>query len=342
MSFGLKPTSQLAMSAGDDMGPIDYRRRTQQTTAIASVSFRFLNDQYKVFLAWWQNTLLYGHKWFTINLPSARGNVTHYARFATKFIASKRGFRYIEVTAELELRERQIDAPIVIDAPVDPFREQVIFHLQGFGVNNATSFVDVGPLALPITTLWGSPKLSNGQSKWGPPDNPNSTSFLGDTGTGAVNLQITTPFSASMRSTTIETWLYRNQSTFNYAGFLAASSGNSVVGIVCPNNGASYEFGVVNPFPAHRTNSVVPVGSWVFLEIGYNLTLNQTFIFFNGVLEKTVAGNILWNISGTTYIGVADSAFFSGMPFYLQDLRVTAVCRNTSSYAVPDAPFPIN
>lgn len=122
MSFGLKPTSQLAISGGEDMGPMDFRRRTQQTTAIASVTFRYLKDQYKVFLAWWQDTLVYGHKWFTINLPSARGNVAHYAKFATKFVANKRGFRYIEVTAELELRERQIETPIIID----PFVPQII------------------------------------------------------------------------------------------------------------------------------------------------------------------------------------------------------------------------
>lgn len=148
MSFGLKPTSQLAMSAGDDMGPIDYRRRTQQTTAIASVTFRFVNDQYKVFLAWWQDTLLYGHKWFTINLPSARGNVTHYAKFATKFMASKRGFRYIEVTADLELRERQIDAPIV----VNPFVPQIIdFALLATPGNNSAAAYVAPPTSVRIS-----------------------------------------------------------------------------------------------------------------------------------------------------------------------------------------------
>lgn len=96
------------MSAGDGMGPIDYRRRTQQTTSTVTITFRYLKEQYKTFLAWWITDLKYGHTWFTINLPSARGNVQHYARFTSKFTATKSGYRRMDVNCELEIRERQI------------------------------------------------------------------------------------------------------------------------------------------------------------------------------------------------------------------------------------------
>lgn len=114
MTYGLTASSQLASSPPGELGPIDNRRRTQQTSSVAPATFRFLLDQYATFVAWWKSDLAYGHKWFTITLPSARGNVTHYARFTSKYTANKKGYRFMEVSCELELRERQIEEPIVI------------------------------------------------------------------------------------------------------------------------------------------------------------------------------------------------------------------------------------
>lgn len=111
-SYRMVPAQQLSFTAEEEYGPREFRNITRYPGASASVTFQFLNDDYKVFKTWWVTQLLYGHRWFVINLPSAGGMAAHRVRFATKYSASKRGYRHIEVTVELEIRERLFAPPV--------------------------------------------------------------------------------------------------------------------------------------------------------------------------------------------------------------------------------------
>lgn len=82
---------------------------SRQPSAFTPVVFRFLEDDYAQFVDWWKTDLKYGHKWFWINLPSAGGITWHVARFAERYVAKLTGHRAWEVTAKLELRERQFE-----------------------------------------------------------------------------------------------------------------------------------------------------------------------------------------------------------------------------------------
>lgn len=109
-----RPGLQVLASDGGELGPIDVRRRSRQPTADAQVTFRYLEDDYRTFVTWWKATLLYGHRWFTLPLPSANGLVDHVVRFAKKYSGQTQGHRYVEVTAEIEIRERKIGVEIVV------------------------------------------------------------------------------------------------------------------------------------------------------------------------------------------------------------------------------------
>jgi hypothetical protein len=102
----MEPTAQV-LATDTELGPKAFRRRSRQPGAFTPVSFRFLESDYATFVAWWKTTLKYGHKWFWIELPSAGGITWHVARFAERYKATLDGHRYWNVTARLELRERQ-------------------------------------------------------------------------------------------------------------------------------------------------------------------------------------------------------------------------------------------
>lgn len=133
-----RPGVQLVSSA-DELGPVAVRRRSRQPTADAQVSFVYLEDDYATFVAWWRDTLLYGHRWFTLALPSANGLVDHVVRFARKYSAQVRGHRYVDVSCDLEVRERKIGTETIL-VPVLSYELDLV--APGWpGGNCASAFV---------------------------------------------------------------------------------------------------------------------------------------------------------------------------------------------------------
>ena len=120
-TFILTPTVQVLQSE-NEMGPVAGRRRTRQPGATAEVRFRFIATDYAVFVEWWKTELLYGHRWFLINLPSAGGITWHYVRFSDRYRATLNGHRNWEVQASLEIRDRQF-APAVPGDPLFAFNK---------------------------------------------------------------------------------------------------------------------------------------------------------------------------------------------------------------------------
>lgn len=103
----MDPVNQVLSTEGE-MSPKAYRRRSRVPGSQDQVTWRFLETDYKLFLAWWRGELNYGTRWFLIQLPSARGYDWHVARFGEKdYSASLVGHRSWEVKADLEIRERR-------------------------------------------------------------------------------------------------------------------------------------------------------------------------------------------------------------------------------------------
>jgi hypothetical protein len=105
LTFRLQANDQIVTDPENE--PRDSRRLTIVPSAVADVTFRYLLDNYKIFKNWYKDDLRYGIKWFTIDLPSAAGLVSHVVRFADRPRASLKGHRYWEVSAQIEIRERQ-------------------------------------------------------------------------------------------------------------------------------------------------------------------------------------------------------------------------------------------
>lgn len=147
-TYSMAPSQQLAITASEGNGPIDYRRRTRYPGATATVSFRYLEDEYKIFLAWWVSDLLYGHRWFTLSIPSAGGITPHVVRFTSKFKASKQGYRHMEVTADLEIFARKFGPPTY-----EVFTSQPYPTILEDSLDASASFVSAALLSWPVDSV---------------------------------------------------------------------------------------------------------------------------------------------------------------------------------------------
>lgn len=220
----------------------------------------------------------------------------------------------------------------------DPYFANVQLLIQGFGTNGSTTITDSSSFNRTITIGLGSPHISNGQYKW---PSANNTSFLGSLTDEYVSMYVTIPPSApGAQSWTCEMWMYRNANGDNISTI--GPNVNLNVGLKCPNNSGTYQFGVLTSSIVVTTVSSVPLNEWVFLAVSYDVNVNKTYFFFNGVLENTYSGALIDPFNGNPCpIGIADPAGFCGMPFYLQDLRLTTnVCRYNATFPVPTGPFP--
>jgi hypothetical protein len=113
--FSFKPVQQVIRT--EEFGPKAFRRRTRDLGSLASVTFRFTRNEYQIFLNWFRADLLYGNRKFTIDLPSAGGQISHIACFDKRPMAKLLGHTVWEVTGELEIVERRLNPP---PPPVPP------------------------------------------------------------------------------------------------------------------------------------------------------------------------------------------------------------------------------
>lgn len=97
------------LSTEGDMAFVQQRRVTRVPGATSSVGWTFLENEYATFVTFFRDTLLNGQRWFIVALPSSKGFEYVLARFTDKrYQMSSKGFRYFEVTCELEIRVRAI------------------------------------------------------------------------------------------------------------------------------------------------------------------------------------------------------------------------------------------
>lgn len=128
-TFRLVPTAQI-LAGENETGPLALRRRSRQPGATAEVTFRFVESDYAVFMDWWKTDLLYGHRWFTISIPSAGGVTWHTVRFADRPRAALQGHRYWELTTTIEIRDRQF-TPAVLGDPLFAFNKIYVSARDG-------------------------------------------------------------------------------------------------------------------------------------------------------------------------------------------------------------------
>lgn len=97
-----------------EVGPKAYRQTSRVPSATATVTWRFLADDFAVFQGFWKNDLKRGHKWFTLVLPCGAGFAQHVVKFVSHRSAKSDGYGYRTVQADLYVRERKL-RPDVVD-----------------------------------------------------------------------------------------------------------------------------------------------------------------------------------------------------------------------------------
>jgi hypothetical protein len=157
----LPTVSTLSLQAisnliADDGTVKSYRRISRVPNANDKVQWTLFNDQLSVFLAFYKATLLDGHKWFYIKLPSAKGIVYHIARFKSLQV-NVTGHKAWVVDAELELRERAFEViePIIDPEPPEGEPDVLSFLL----LNNSTTYA-LDQSRVPLTDFLGRHTLS--------------------------------------------------------------------------------------------------------------------------------------------------------------------------------------
>ena len=178
----LRPAPQVVATEGDNVVR-DQRNRTRDPGATVRARWRFLESDYAVFVAWWRDTLLYGHKRFTVLLPSPLGLVQHIAKFTSQYRATLRGYRYREVEADLWVRERLTEEEDELFGPV--------ILLRFNGTVGTQTFTDEGMAGSVWTPNTSEPVLSDTQAI-----ESQSLRLPADT------TRISTPYSSSVDITT--------------------------------------------------------------------------------------------------------------------------------------------
>lgn len=101
------PTAQV-LSGTDDTAPLAFRRLSRNPSAKSQVTWTFLEGEYKIFVAFFRDQLLFGHKWFYLRLPTALGFQYCVVRCSEVYTANQTGFDKWDVSLSLYIRERPV------------------------------------------------------------------------------------------------------------------------------------------------------------------------------------------------------------------------------------------
>lgn len=110
--FSLAPTTQLSVT-GQARSARGVHRFTRVRGAVATATWKFNTGQYQVFMDWWRDELLDGHRWFNAVLPGPTGLANVLARFLQHRETQTKGYRYWIVTGTLEILERKSQLSVV-------------------------------------------------------------------------------------------------------------------------------------------------------------------------------------------------------------------------------------
>ena len=220
----------------------------------------------------------------------------------------------------------------------DPFFSRVLVLLHGDGTNGSTTFTDDSSYARTMTIFAGSPVVSTAEKVFG------TGSIL-----GAGSLQIITPMAGAEWVSNNWTWEARYRRTSD-GGYHAPAYFKSNLYIhfddVVSGFGTWRLQLVVSGSPIGNSISTSALNTWDAWAVSVSeLAGNFTWrIFCNGVLEASGTSsdiNLAMTSEPTDFnIGRHDPASFAGLTGYLDETRVTTVCRYTASYTVAAEAFP--
>lgn len=199
--------SQQVIVTQNDQGPLAFRRISRVPGAVTQVTWTFLGDQYKTFRNFWSDTLLYGTRWFYLQLPTADGLQWCIVRANDKpYTVSMTGYRKWDVTLSLEVRERPIadDGPPA-PSPGDPYFSNVVLLLHMEPNGNPTLTVDSSNLHNTMA-FTSSCILSDALAKFGTSSLSNPSAPSG----GVLHLNESVPdeMQLSNHQWTVECWIY--------------------------------------------------------------------------------------------------------------------------------------
>lgn len=110
--FQFTPTPQLVVTDIPRAARATHRI-SQIPGAYATAVWKFSGTQYQIFMTWWREELLEGHRWFRVRLPSAAGLQYTFVRFLTHRSTENKGYKFWIVTGSLEVLERRIRPEVV-------------------------------------------------------------------------------------------------------------------------------------------------------------------------------------------------------------------------------------
>lgn len=143
--YSLEPTDTVTRTQFD-YGVSRSRKRFERANTLTSAGFRFNENEFTVFVNWYETTITDGALWFNINLDTGSGTseITR-SKFTEKYTASKNG-KLWDVTCRLELEQTKPQQTPLTQEEIDAFqlyapRDFAIFEsLFNNSINNLSAF----------------------------------------------------------------------------------------------------------------------------------------------------------------------------------------------------------
>lgn len=224
--------------------------------------------------------------------------------------------------------------------PTTGIVSDLLLHFED--ANGSTTFVDSGSHGFAVSDPTGQSYTATNNKRFGA-----SSLFVNGVGSAGFD---TSPFMLLDGDFTIEGWVNTTTNTKDICPILASTgTSNSNVlafGIGGSNLGNPYAGRVAfwngSIFPAYYGTSIL--SGWAHIAVCRSV--NQLYLFANGVLEKTATTTASFNFGagGGTKIGyagyVGNGTGYNRLAGYLDELRVIkGTALYTSSFTPPSAPF---
>jgi hypothetical protein len=216
-------------------------------------------------------------------------------------------------------------------AATDTNINEVSLLLHGDGTNGSTTITDSSLTPKTVTAV-GNAQISTAQSKFG------GASILLDGSGDYLDVGSNSAFGYGLSDFTIETWVYRNvSSALQVIVDQRAGVAIQLVPTLYINATTLFYYANGNN---RITGGVVPDSQWVHIALSRSGT--STKLFMNGLQTGATYTDTLNYINSPARIGDRNDGAIptASLNGYIDDFRITKVCRYTSNFTPPTAPFP--
>lgn len=222
----------------------------------------------------------------------------------------------------------------------DPFYNNVSLLMKFEGANASTTFIDSGPLIVPVTAV-GTAQISTARSRFG------SSSLLTATGGGNyANINNNMTAFAYPGDFTIEGWWWFNANNIGYQPLIgAASTGDATAWALILESNNTFAFysstGSGSWTLVYTTSQVPTTGAWHHVAV--TRSGSSVRMFYNGTQIGTTVTSAISIASGTS-VRIGGYQFFPGgarsLGGNIDELRITkGVARYTANFTPPSSEF---